>query len=197
MEAEPVRFAFPGYFRPLLNSPPGGAFRVFSGLGIGAVSGFAGIGGGILTNIVMTLSGLPMHKSIGRAAATGVIVSIPATLAAATATGAQDATAIGSIDVAIWICIAPAQAAGAWFGARLAPHIDGDIPEPIACCDAPGHWCEHVVFDLAVGCAPSRAADTLARTLPRSFDDECQYVFQREQRMPRLVLFKGPVRPHD
>jgi uncharacterized protein len=122
-----VRFAFPGFFRPLLNSPPGGAFRAFSGLGIGVVSGFAGIGGGILTNIVMTISGLPMHKSIGRAAATGVIVSIPATLAAATATGAQDATAIGSIDVAIWICIAPAQAAGAWFGARLAPHIDGDI----------------------------------------------------------------------
>jgi uncharacterized membrane protein YfcA len=122
-----VRFAFPTYFRPLLRSPPGGAFRVFSGLGIGAVSGFAGIGGGILTNIVMTLSGLPMHKSIGRAAAAGVIVSIPATLVAALATNAQDATAIGSIDVAIWICIAPVQAAGAWFGARLALHIDGNI----------------------------------------------------------------------
>ena len=30
---------------------------------------------GILTNIVMTLSGLPMHKSIGRAAAAGVVVA--------------------------------------------------------------------------------------------------------------------------
>jgi uncharacterized membrane protein YfcA len=122
-----VRFAFPGTFRPLLERPPGGAFRMVSGLGIGAVSGFAGIGGGILMNIVMTVSGLPMHKSIGRSAAAGVVISIPATISAALAADAQDATAIGSIDVAVWLCIAPVQAAGAWLGARLAAHIDGDI----------------------------------------------------------------------
>jgi uncharacterized membrane protein YfcA len=67
-----VRFAAPDYFRPFLKHPPGGTFRVLSGVGIGAVSGFAGISGGILTNIVMTVSGLPMHKSIGRSAAAGV-----------------------------------------------------------------------------------------------------------------------------
>jgi uncharacterized membrane protein YfcA len=122
-----VRFAAPGYFRPILKRPPGGTFRVLSGMGIGAVSGFAGIGGGILTNIVMTVSGLPMHKSIGRSAAAGVVVSIPATIAAALASEAQDATAVGSIDLAIWLCIAPAQAAGAWCGARAASRIDGAI----------------------------------------------------------------------
>jgi uncharacterized membrane protein YfcA len=122
-----VRFAAPHYFRPILKSPPGGAFRAVSGVGIGAVSGFAGIGGGILTNIVMTVSGLPMHQSIGRAAAAGVVVSIPATIAAALASEAQDATAIGSIDLAIWSCIAPAQTAGAWCGAKAASQIDGAI----------------------------------------------------------------------
>jgi len=116
-----VRFAAPDYFRPVLDRPPGGLFRIFSG--VGAVSGFAGIGGGILMNIVMTLSGLPMHKSIGRAAATGIVVSIPATIAAALASKSEHATVIGSIDVAIWLCVAPAQAAAAWCGARLASHI--------------------------------------------------------------------------
>ena len=121
-----VRFAAPGRFRPLLEAPPDGNFRRAAGLGIGLVSGFAGVGGGIMTNVVMALSGVPMHKSIGRAAAAGVVVSVPASIAAALASQAQNATAVGSIDLAIWICIAPAQAVGAWIGARLAARIEGD-----------------------------------------------------------------------
>ena len=97
-----------------------------AGLGIGLSSGFAGIGGGILTNIVMTLSGLPMHKSIGRAAAAGIVVSVPATIAAALASKANHPLELGSIDITMWACIAPAQAAAAWFGARLAPVISAD-----------------------------------------------------------------------
>ena len=116
-----IRFAFPQRFRPIADRPPGGAFRQIAGIGIGVSSGFAGIGGGILTNIVMTLSGLPMHKSIGRAAAAGVVVSVPATLAAALATKSNHPFEIGSIDLTMWACIAPAQAIAAWFGARLAP----------------------------------------------------------------------------
>lgn len=73
-----VRFAAPGRFRPVFVQPPNGNFCRVAGLGVGLVSGFAGVGGGILTNIVMVLSGVPMHKSIGRAAAVGVVVSLPA-----------------------------------------------------------------------------------------------------------------------
>ena len=72
-----VRFAAPGRFRPVFEQPPNGNFRRVAGLGIGLVSGFAGVGGGILTNVVMVVSGVPMHKSIGRAAAVGVVVSLP------------------------------------------------------------------------------------------------------------------------
>ena len=118
-----VRFAAPGYFRPLLDRPPGGLFPMASGTVIGAVSGFAGIGGGILTNIVMTVSGMPIHKSIGRAAAAGIVVGVPATIVAALASESLNATAIGSIDLAVWLCIAPAQSAGAWFGAKMASGI--------------------------------------------------------------------------
>ncbi len=94
---------------------------------IGLSSGFAGIGGGILTNIVMTLHGLPMHKSIGRAAAAGVVVSVPATIAAALASKANHPMELGSIDITMWACIAPAQAAAAWLGARLAPALSAEL----------------------------------------------------------------------
>ncbi|MBL6616067.1 MAG: sulfite exporter TauE/SafE family protein [Reyranella sp.] len=114
------RFAFPDRFAPILEAPPGGVFRHVASIGIGACSGLAGVGGGILTNVVMTLSGLPMHKSVGRAAATGIVVSIPATIVAAMATHSSNPTQLGSIDLAIWACIAPAQAAAAWVGASIA-----------------------------------------------------------------------------
>jgi uncharacterized protein len=118
-----VRFAAPHRFKPIVDKPPGGLFRQIAGVGIGATSGLAGIGGGILTNIIMTLSGLPMHKSIGRAAAAGVVVSIPATIVALLASQSHDATEIGSVDIVLWACIAPAQTAGAWFGTQLAAGI--------------------------------------------------------------------------
>ncbi len=119
------RFAFPTRFRPLTQSPPQGAMRNIAGAGIGLCSGLAGVGGGILTNIVLSLSGLSMHKSIGRAAAVGVVVSIPATVIAALGPGPQGPTQLGSIDLAIWACIAPSPAAAAWFVAGLARHITG------------------------------------------------------------------------
>jgi uncharacterized membrane protein YfcA len=115
-----VRFAFPQHFRPLAERPPGGSFRRLAAAGIGLSSGFAGVGGGILTNIVMTLSGLPMHKGIGRAATAGVVVSVPATIAGALASKGNHPMERGSIDITMWACIAPAQAAAAWLGARLA-----------------------------------------------------------------------------
>lgn len=121
-----VRFAAPGRFRPLLDQPPDGNFRRLAGLGIGIVSGFAGVGGGILTNVVMVVSGVPMHKSIGRAAAVGVVVSLPATLVAAFGSAPSEAGNLGSINLEMWACIAPAQALAAWFGARLAQRVAAD-----------------------------------------------------------------------
>jgi uncharacterized membrane protein YfcA len=114
------RFAFPDRFSPVLEAPPGGSFRHIAGAGIGVCSGLAGVGGGILTNVVMSLSGVPMHKSVGRAAAVGIVVSVPATVIAALATRSATNTQLGSIDLTLWACIAPAQAAAAWVGASLA-----------------------------------------------------------------------------
>lgn len=118
-----IRFAAPNYFRPLSGTPPNGSLRYVAGVGIGVVSGFAGVGGGIMTNIVMTLCGLPMHKSVGRAAAAGIVVSIPATLVAVLDTGLLSDVQDGGISWSIWACIAPTQAAAAWAGVRLAQRI--------------------------------------------------------------------------
>src|SRR5262249_59914923 len=77
-------------------------------------------GGGWLTTVVMRVSGLPRQRGGGGAGPGGVVVSVPATLVAAMATHSASPTQLGSIDLAIWVCIAPAQAAAAWLGASLA-----------------------------------------------------------------------------
>jgi uncharacterized membrane protein YfcA len=92
-----ARFAFPSRFGPVLERSPAGSFRGIAGTAIGLCSGLAGVEGCILTNIVMTLAGMPMHKSIGRAAVAGAVVSLPATLVAAFASEAAAPTRLGSI----------------------------------------------------------------------------------------------------
>ena len=129
-----VRFAAPGRFQPLLQEAPNCNFRRVAGIGIGLVSGFAGVGGGIMTNIVMALSGVPMHKSVGRAAAVGVVVGLPGTLIAAFASAPSQAADLGSINLSLWACIAPAQAVAAWFGARLAQRITADNLSRVFAC---------------------------------------------------------------
>ncbi|MBV9825053.1 MAG: sulfite exporter TauE/SafE family protein [Alphaproteobacteria bacterium] len=121
-----VRFGLPSKFRPWAEQPPGGGFCHVAGLSIGLVSGLAGVGGGIMTNIVMTFSGMPMHRSIGRAAAIGVVVSAPAVLVAFYESSTPHAGRIGDVDLCIWACIAPMQAIAAWFGSQLSSRIKAE-----------------------------------------------------------------------
>jgi uncharacterized protein len=128
------RFAMPGKFRPLFEEPPRGAGRQTAGLVIGLVSGFAGVGGGIMTNIVMTVCGMSMHKSIGRAAACGVLVGLPATIVAAFGPSPHEPMQLGSINIPLWLCIAPVQAGAAWLGAQLAQHTSAEVLSRIFAC---------------------------------------------------------------
>jgi uncharacterized protein len=118
-----ARFAAPRQFKPMLAEPPSGGFRHVAGASIGLVSGFAGVGGGILTNVVMTLSGMSMHRSVGRAAAAGVVVSVPAAMVAVLSAIPHGTDPFATVNLPMWVCIAPAQAAAAWFGAHLAQHV--------------------------------------------------------------------------
>jgi uncharacterized membrane protein YfcA len=122
-----VRFGAPNRFRPLFEQSPNATFRHVAGAGIGLVSGLAGVGGGILTNIVMAFSGISMHRSVGRAAAVGVVVSLPATLIAILhSSSLQQSGQLGDINLSIWACIAPSQAVAAWFGAQLTSRISAE-----------------------------------------------------------------------
>lgn len=59
--------------------PSPGVMRTY-GFGIGLVSALMGIGGGAVSNLVMTLHGVPIHRAVSTAAGVGVLIAIPGTL---------------------------------------------------------------------------------------------------------------------
>lgn len=59
-----------------------GPARMGLGGGLGGLSALMGIGGGAFGVSLMTMSGRPMHQSIGTAAGFGVAIGVPGTIAA-------------------------------------------------------------------------------------------------------------------
>lgn len=62
------------------NLPGSAAMRVY-GFGIGIASALMGIGGGALSNLLLTLYGRPIHSAVATSAGLGVIISIPGFIA--------------------------------------------------------------------------------------------------------------------
>ena len=52
----------------------------FSGMLIGLVSAIMGIGGGAVSNLFLTLHGVPIHRAISTSAGVGVLIAIPGTI---------------------------------------------------------------------------------------------------------------------
>lgn len=59
--------------------PTKGILRIYGAV-IGLVSSLMGIGGGAVSNLVMTLHGVPIHRAVSTAAGVGVLIAIPGTL---------------------------------------------------------------------------------------------------------------------
>ena len=59
--------------------PTGARLQVYGGL-VGLSSALMGIGGGAISNLIMTLHGRPIHQAVATSAAVGVLISIPGTL---------------------------------------------------------------------------------------------------------------------
>lgn len=100
-----------------------GAWLPFS---IGGVSTFMGIGGGTLSVPIMTLCNQPIHRAVGTGAMLGVWISIPATigyLLANTSSLPVPAFNVGYVNLAGFVCIAPASWLAAPLGARLAHRL--------------------------------------------------------------------------
>ncbi len=55
------------------------AMRI-SGMTIGLVSAIMGIGGGAVSNLFLTLHGVPIHRAVSTSAGVGVLIAIPGTI---------------------------------------------------------------------------------------------------------------------
>ncbi len=64
----------------LRDTPPARWVTALYGLAVGLLSSLTGIGGGALSNLILTLNGYPIRNAVSTAAAVGVIVAIPGTL---------------------------------------------------------------------------------------------------------------------
>jgi len=59
------------------NELPLGPVNNAAGFGIGLFSGLMGVGGGVLSNLWMTLYGRTVHQSVATSSGVGVLISIP------------------------------------------------------------------------------------------------------------------------
>lgn len=62
------------------DTMPGRALMSVFGVMIGVLSSLMGIGGGVLSNMIMSFYGRPIHRSVATSSGVGVLISIPASL---------------------------------------------------------------------------------------------------------------------
>ena len=75
-----TRLLWSNAFPVLDAAPPRGAKMISYGIAIGASSSLAGIGGGLLANMLLTMHGTPLQRAIATSSGIGIVVSIPGTL---------------------------------------------------------------------------------------------------------------------
>ena len=63
--------------RQLVAAMPRGIARIGLAGGLGLLSSLLGIGGGAIATVIMTLSGVPIHRAIGTAAGMGALIAVP------------------------------------------------------------------------------------------------------------------------
>lgn len=107
----------------LRDALPGkGALRLYGAV-IGLVSALMGIGGGAVSNLVMTLHGVPIHRAVSTAAGVGVLIAIPGTLgymAAGAGRGDLPPDAIGFVSLATFALTIPTSLLTTRLGVGLA-----------------------------------------------------------------------------
>lgn len=107
----------------LRDSLPGrGALRAY-GAGVGLISALMGIGGGAVSNLVLTLHNVPIHRAVSTSAGVGVLIAIPGTLGYMIAGWGQvglPPDAIGFVSLATFALTIPTSLLTTRFGVRLA-----------------------------------------------------------------------------
>lgn len=101
--------------------------RLPYGLTIGLSASLIGIGGGILSNMIMTFHGRAIHESIATSAGVGVMVSIPGALGYVVAgwdrMGLLPPFSAGFVSIAALLALMPTGFLAARLGAHVAHHV--------------------------------------------------------------------------
>ena len=120
-----VRLIFRDRF-PTLGQDVPRDLRFAYGLTIGVSASLIGIGGGILSNMIMTFHGRAIHEFVATSAGVGVMVSIPGALgymAAGWDRMGLPPFSAGFVSIAAVLALMPASFFTARLGARVAHHV--------------------------------------------------------------------------
>jgi uncharacterized protein len=113
---------------PTLGQDVPRRLRLPYGLTIGLSASLIGIGGGILSNMIMTFHGRPIHESVATSAGVGVMVSIPGALGYIVAGWDRmglPPLSLGFVSIAAVLVLMPTGFFAARLGARIAHHVSG------------------------------------------------------------------------
>ena len=109
---------------------PTGLPRLAIGTAIGALSSMMGIGGGTMTVPLMTMYGIPVHRAVGTAAATGFLIGVPGVIGYVI--GGWNAAnlppgSVGFVSLVGLALVAPTSVLCAPLGAKLAHRLDTKV----------------------------------------------------------------------
>ena len=106
---------------------PANPGRSIAGAGIGFISTFMGIGGGVMNNTFMSLYGRPLHQAVSTSSGLGVLISVPGTIGYIIAgylanieAGVLPIFSVGYINLLAVIFIIPLTVIAVPFGVRSA-----------------------------------------------------------------------------
>jgi uncharacterized membrane protein YfcA len=96
------------------------------GVLVGLVSALMGIGGGAVSNLILTLHNVPIHRAVSTSAGVGVLIAIPGTLGyMAAGWGRADLPpdALGYVSLATFVLTIPTSLLTTRFGVALAHRL--------------------------------------------------------------------------
>ncbi len=105
---------------------PGKAVLRVYGAIVGVLSALMGIGGGAITNLLLTLHGVPIHRAISTAAGVGVLIALPGTLGYMYAGWGREGLPPDATGFVSWLTFAatiPTSLLTTRFGVRLAHRL--------------------------------------------------------------------------
>lgn len=110
----------------LRDTLPGATVMRLSGTSIGLISAIMGIGGGAISNLFLTLCGMPIHRAVSTSAGVGVLIAIPGTigyvLAGLGKTGLPPLS-LGYVSIAAFALTIPTSLLTTRFGVALAHRL--------------------------------------------------------------------------